>query len=203
MMTNKHILTAEEILEQTYKKGKAISGSDAEMLPVFSEKGVLLGIAPRLLCHRLGLIHKVVYLFITNSNNELLLQTRNDGRLDVPVGGHFSANDSSEIDALLREAKEELGISLSEDGCKYLLTYFQDAELNPSKPEVCNRELRVLYTAFLSEEKCKKLKDIFKCRRDKDAVKSIEWFSVSFVKEMCKEGKAASGLKHSLPYYQP
>lgn len=200
-MTIKHELSTKEILSLTYKGGKALSESDAEMLPVFSEDGNTLGTAPRLLCHRLGLIHKVVYLFISNTKGELLLQTRKDGRLDVPVGGHFSANDFSEITALVREANEELGISLSKDSVKYLLTYFQDAGFNPKKPEECNREFRALYSINMSEEECNNLKELFKSRMEKDAVKSIAWFSIPVVKQMCKEGKVAGGLKYSLPYY--
>lgn len=200
-MNNAHELSTQEILQLTYKGGKQISGSDSEMVPVFSDNGNPIGIAPRLLCHRLGLIHKVVYLFITNEKNELLLQTRKDGRLDVPVGGHFSANDTSEISALLREANEELGISLSSDSVEYLLTYFQEAEFNPKKPEECNREFRVLYTITLNEKECQHLEDVFKSRMEQEAVKSIEWFTISVTKQMCEEGKAAGGLKYSLPYY--
>ena len=85
-MEGKHLLTTEELLEKTIKKGKVISKSDRELIPVFSPEGEQLGIAPRLLCHRLGLIHKVVYLFVCNMRGEVLVQIRGDGRIDVPVG---------------------------------------------------------------------------------------------------------------------
>lgn len=40
-----HELTTYEILDLTYKKGKTISGSDREKIPVFDEAGNQIGIA--------------------------------------------------------------------------------------------------------------------------------------------------------------
>lgn len=203
IILKKRILTTQDLLENTYRIGKKISESDGELLPVFSERSMKeIGVAPRLLCHRLGLIHKVVYLIILNDNNELLIQVRGDGRIDVPVGGHVSADDKSEIEALTREAYEELGIQLKEDDVKPYKEYFQEGEYNPQKPYEINRELRQLYTIKLPHDIEVRLNAFFSNRVEKEAVKSIKWITYDRIQEYLVDKKLAGGLKYSLPYIE-
>lgn len=197
----RHELTMNEMLELTYKRGKAISGSDREMLPIFNENGEQIGIAPRLLCHRLGLVHKVVYLFVMNQKKELLLQIRGDGRIDVPVGGHVSDKDISEKMALKREIFEELGLSVDENKVEYMVTYFREAEINIQKPEESNRELRVLYLYKMNEEEENSLRAKFQIREEQKAVLDVQWVSLDRVLSCCDKSMAADGLKASLPHY--
>jgi len=204
MMSDSRLLPMEKLLELTFKNGKLVTASDRELLQVFSQDGVQLGVAPRLLCHRLGLVHKVVYLFISNTRKEILVQIRSDsGRADIPVGGHVSADDKSEKDALIREILEELGIEVDEDKLVYHKTYFREAETNLRKPEEVNRELRVLYSLAMSEEEEKTLARKFNSRKDKEAVAAIKWTTIDEIIQNCDRlsSLVADGLKTSLPHY--
>ena len=201
-MGNNQLLTISELLELTYRSGKSVTESDRELLPIFSQSGTQLGVAPRLLCHRLGLIHKVVYLFIRNGHGEILTQTRGDsGRIDVPVGGHVSTVDKSEKEALLREMFEELGVNINEDKLIYHKTYFREAEINFRKPEESNRELRVLYSIVIDENDEKDLNNRFNLREEKKSVVDIKWMAVDEIIRYCDNSLAADGLKTSLPHY--
>ncbi len=76
--------------------------------------------------HRKGLIHKGVCVWIMNSKNEILLQTRNShvkfpNMMDISFSGHIKAGESS-LEAAIREGKEELGIDLDIDKLQYLFT---------------------------------------------------------------------------------
>jgi len=202
MMSDSRLLTMDKLLELTFKNGKSGTVSDKEFLQVFSQDGVQLGIAPRLLCHRLGLIHKVVYLFISNTRKEILIQIRSDsGRADIPVGGHVSADDKSEKEALIREMLEELGIEVDEDKLVYRKTYFREADVNLRKPEEVNRELRVLYSLAMSKEEEKNLANKFNSREDKEAVAAIKWTTIDEIIQYCDNSLVADGLKTSLPHY--
>jgi isopentenyldiphosphate isomerase len=201
-MEKSHLLSMDELVQLSFRWGKAAKESDHELLPVFSDEEKQLGVAPRLLCHRLGLIHKVVYLFISNEKKELLIQIRGDsGRIDVPVGGHVSANDNSEKNALIRETYEELGYKTNNDEIIYLLTYFRESEFNLKKPEESNRELRVLYSLVLNNETEKMLNDGFLSRIEKKAVVDIKWMTINEIIKYCDASLAADGLKGSLPHY--
>ncbi len=201
-MGNEHLLTINEILGLTFKYEKTIAKSDGELLPVFSQTGTQLGVAPRLLCHRLGLIHKVVYLFIRNTSGKILIQVRGDsGRIDVPVGGHVSIDDKSEKEALVREAFEELGIEINETELIYHKTYFREFEPNSRKPEDMNRELRGLYSLVMGENDEKNLNSRFGSREENKAVIDIKWLTIEDVIKYCDDSLVADGLKASLPHY--
>lgn len=193
-------LSVNDIVKLTYRFGKEGTENDSELLPVYSEGSwKLLGAAPRLLCHRLGLIHKVVYLIIINEKKELLIQIRGDGRIDVPVGGHVSAKDKSDTDALIREAHEEIGITLKTKDMKALKTYFQDAVSTSKRPNEINRELRVLYLMRVLSDN-KELESAFSNRSEKKAVKMIRWITYNELQKELESGNVAGGLKYSVPY---
>ena len=76
--------------------------------------------------HRKALIHRGVCVWIINSKNELLLQTRSDNvmfpnMLDISFSGHIQAGETS-IEAAKREGREELGINIDESKLKYLFS---------------------------------------------------------------------------------
>ena len=87
-----------------------------EMFPVVNEEGDIIGTASRDECHSGSkLLHPVVHLHILDDNGRLYLQKRalskdiQPGKWDTSVGGHISPGEFVG-EALLREAKEELGI---------------------------------------------------------------------------------------------
>lgn len=98
-----------------------------EYFDVLNENGEFINkIETREECHRKGLWHRAVYGFIFNKNGDVLLQKRsNNKRLwpnlwDVTVGGHVLKGEFGR-QALIREIKEELGITVKEDEIKYLV----------------------------------------------------------------------------------
>lgn len=86
----------------------------AELLDVFDEHGVRLGVRTREDAHREGLWHRCLHLWVVTDQDEVLLQRRARGkaawpnRLDATAAGHLTAGESV-LDGL-REAEEELGV---------------------------------------------------------------------------------------------
>lgn len=89
----------------------------SEMLPLVDSQGNIVGSATRGECHSGShLLHPVVHLHLFNSRGELYLQRRPDwkdiqpGKWDTAVGGHIDLGEDV-MAALLREAREELGLT--------------------------------------------------------------------------------------------
>lgn len=83
-------------------------------------------VAPRWLCHLLGLRHKTVHVLLTwlspNLGEVYVLQVRSwtksdsPGHVDISVGGHvvYSEDSLLPLDAVYRELNEELGLAKSD-----------------------------------------------------------------------------------------
>jgi isopentenyldiphosphate isomerase len=109
-----------------------------EWFPIVDEDGNTIGKALRSVCHdgKSMLLHPVVHLHLFNSKGELYLQKRaktkdiQPGKWDTSVGGHISPDESPD-EALMREAREELGLEnfIPEYKGKYIWESAREREL--------------------------------------------------------------------------
>lgn len=127
-----------------------------ELFPIVDEEGQVIDKATRGECHGGSrLLHPVVHLHVFNNNGEIFLQKRPEwkdiqpGKWDTAVGGHIDYGETPE-DALLREVREELGIttftpqwlgmyvfeSQRERELVYVYQTVYDGEIRPSEAEL-------------------------------------------------------------------
>ena len=59
--------------------------------------------------HQEGLLHRISVIYLTNDNGQILIQKRDDGRLDHSAAGHVDAGETY-TEAAARELEEELGV---------------------------------------------------------------------------------------------
>jgi isopentenyldiphosphate isomerase len=89
-----------------------------ESLEIVDEHDAVVGTAERSAIHAEGLLHREVHVFVTDGTR-IALQRRGagarswQGYLDATVGGHVEV-DESYVAAALHEAREELGLTLTE-----------------------------------------------------------------------------------------
>lgn len=101
------------------KRLRQMKDNEQEMLPLVSETGAVVGSATRGFCHSGSMVlHPVVHLHLFNPRGELYLQQRplwkdiQPGRWDTAVGGHMDCGETP-LEALRREAREEIGVEVS------------------------------------------------------------------------------------------
>ena len=122
--------------------------SDLELLDVFDEQGVRLGVRTRADVHREGLWHRCLHLWVVTREGDVLLQRRARTKaawpdmLDATAAGHLTAGEAV-LDGL-REAEEELGIAFSPAQVRLLGVR---AVADRPVPGTVNREFQHVYVA--------------------------------------------------------
>jgi len=118
-----------------------------ELFDLYDPTGRPLGrTKPRDAVHRDGDWHRSAHIWIFTSDRRLLFQRRAadkdtwPGRLDASVGGHYHAGESSE-EGMLREAREELGLTLTPDE----LIPLGVRRVESREPGLDDRELQDIY----------------------------------------------------------
>src|SRR3989344_6225987 len=59
--------------------------------------------------HEEGLLHRISVVYLTDDKGQILVQKRDDGRLDHSAAGHVDVGES-DLEAAKRELEEELGV---------------------------------------------------------------------------------------------
>ncbi len=110
-----------------------IKMSNIEWLPVLNEKGNVIGKATRDQVHSGSkVLHPVVHLHIFNPDGKLYVQKRQKnkkiqpGKWDTAVGGHVSFKETPQK-SLYREAREEIGLTISEP--QFLFSYIWESDV--------------------------------------------------------------------------
>jgi isopentenyl-diphosphate delta-isomerase len=89
--------------------------SQDELVDIVEENGNFIKVVSKREAHERGLLHKTAIGQLINSKGEWLLVKQSKNRQDAgqyvsPVGGHVTSGEN-DIEALKREANEELGLS--------------------------------------------------------------------------------------------
>jgi isopentenyl-diphosphate delta-isomerase type 1 len=154
-----------------------------EFLDVLDDEGKPLSfVKARDLVHRDGDWHRTVHAWIINPHHELLLQKRSHGKesfpnlWDISCAGHIVAGQTS-LGTAIREAREELGVTIREKDLVYLFTI---------KSHFTQHE-----GAFIDNE----INDVFLIEKDlslseihlqKEEVSEIKWISLDNLQEALK-----------------
>ena len=100
-------------------------GKSKEYLDILDINGNKIGVKERIQASKDKDIYKIVYLWIINKENQILLQKRaitkksNPGKWDCAAAGHVLAGETS-IEAIKREAKEEINLNIHENDLKLI-----------------------------------------------------------------------------------
>lgn len=141
-----------------------------EYFNVLNERGEYTGeIESRENCHKNGLWHKAVALFIINNKGQVLLQKRSKNKKlwpnmwDMTAGGHVLAGEFG-FQTVIRETKEEIGIDVS----KKDITFIGASISSNQKGEIINNHFNEYYIVNSDvDEKSLKLQE--------EEVSEVKW----------------------------
>ena len=154
-----------------------------EYFDVLNERGHYLNIKEtREKCHKEGLWHKAVAIFVLNSNDEVLLQKRSPNKKmwpnmwDMTAGGHVFSGELG-FQAVIRELKEELGINLD----KTDITFIGSALSTNIKGELTDNHFNEYYIAQKDIE-------INELILQEDEVTEAKWMSKDEILQRINDG---------------
>lgn len=155
-----------------------------DLLDVLNERGGYTGkVETREKCHKEGLWHKAVVLFIVNSNDEVLLQKRSANKKlwpnmwDVTSGGHVSCGEFG-FEAAIREAKEEIGIDVEYKD----MIFIGGTRSTNIKGDIINNHFNEYYVAIKDVD----IKDFVLQPQE---VSEVKWVSKEDIVEKIKNNK--------------
>lgn len=158
-----------------------------EEFDVLDENGEYKNVtASREECHKKGLWHRAVVIFIIEKDNQkILLQQRSKTKKmwpnlwDITAGGHVLKGELG-VDAVVREAKEELGISLKKSSLEFIGATRSETKKNDMIDKHFNEY-------FVTHEKI----DISSISLQQEEVQAVKWFEkedlIKKIKEKNKE----------------
>lgn len=118
-----------------------------EFFDVLNERGEYINkVESRNKCHKEGLYHKAVAVFIVNSKNQVLLQKRSSKKKmwpnmwDITAGGHVLAGEFG-FEAIIREIDEELGIKIDKND----ITFIGASTSENVKGDIINKHFNEFY----------------------------------------------------------
>lgn len=167
-----------------------------ENFDVLNEIGEFTGsVASREECHKKGLYHKAVVVFIVNSKNEVLIQQRSSNKKlwpnkwDITAGGHVDAGEFG-YEAVIRETKEEIGIDINVSDLIFIGCTISHNE----QGDIINNHFNEFYIV-------KKDLNIEDINLQLEEVQDIKWISKEDIIKMIKERNENLTTKWSCWYY--
>lgn len=153
-----------------------------EYFDVLNEKGMYTGkVESREKCHADGLWHKAVVVFIINSKEQVLLQRRSATKKlwpnmwDITAGGHVLTGEFG-FEAIIREAKEELGIELN----KNEMTFLGSSLSSNRKGDIVNNHFNEYYVVT-------KDVDETKLKLQEEEVSEVKWIDKNEIIEKIRD----------------
>ena len=159
-----------------------------EYFDVLDENGKPTGIQKsREECHKEGLWHRAVLVFILDPDNKhVLLQCRSPKKRmwpnlwDVTAGGHVTAGDDA-TRAIIRETKEELGLDIDESE----LEFVEEKKSIHIQKDIINKHFNDMYVIHRDVN----LDDIV---MQESEVQDVRWFDIDEV--ICRVNNNYEGI---------
>lgn len=152
-----------------------------EMFDILNENGEYTGkVESRAKCHKEGLYHKAVAVWIINSKQQVLLQKRSPNKRmwpntwDVTAGGHVLTGEFG-FEAIIREIKEEIGIDID----KQCITFIGSVISTNIKGDIVNKHFNEFYII-------NKDIDETKLKLQEDEVSEVKWMDKDEIVERVK-----------------